>query len=159
MDKKEILAEPEKYNVFYEDKLVVALLHPEPISLGHILIFPRDEVNDETFLHLFDVSNACATMLFETLGLHGTNIIVHDGENSDSFIDNYCFEVVGRTSEDGINLLWEPGKPGDLATVASKIKDKTFFIGKKVSEVKEVTTEEISDDSENYMIKHLRHLS
>ena len=162
MDKSQILNEPENFNVFYQDKLVTAMLSKNPCTLGHIIIFPNNEtVDQETFLHLFDVSNACATMIFETLNLHGTNIIIHDGPNSDSPIEEYCFEVIGRTNNDGLNLLWEPKKADNLKEVAQKIKDKTFFIDKEKnsknpdSENKEENI--INSSEENYMIKHLRH--
>lgn len=162
MDKTQILNEPEKFNVFYQDKLVVAMLSTEPCTLGHIIIFPREEtIDNETFLHLFHVSNACATMIFETLNMHGTNIIVHDGPNSDSPISEYCFQIIGRTNNDGLDLLWEPKKADDLNEVAQKIKDKTFFIDKdknsKDNKPKEKQDNIIDANEENYMIKHLRH--
>lgn len=164
-----ILENRKEYDIFYEDSLVIGLISPIQLDSGHIVILPKKEcvlVNDldaETFLQMNYVATHCSSIIFESLGMHGTNLILYDGNNSGNLFDRVSLHVIGRLNKDGINFKWDPKKPGNLDEVASRIKDQMFFIGKeskpapKPEPKKEEKSNEAKDGKpkENYLIKHL----
>jgi len=162
-----ILENRSEYDVFYEDELVLGLISPIPIDSGHIVILPKKDcafINDldkDTFLQMNYAAMHCSSVIFEALGMHGTNLILYDGKNSGNIFDRVSLHVIGRLNKDGINFKWETKKANNLEEVAAKIKDQTFFIGKeKKPEVKKEETKEEKEvkdanNKENYLIKHL----
>lgn len=165
-----ILDHKEEYNVFYEDKLVICLMSPVPVDAGHIVILPKKEcvvLNDmdpETFLQMNYIATHSSSIIFEALGMHGTNLIFYDGRNSGNIFDRPSLHVIGRLNKDGLNFKWEPKKAANLDEIATRIKDQTFFIGKeqkptpKPEPKKDNSSEGTIDASkpkENYLIKHL----
>lgn len=167
-----ILENRKEYDIFYEDDLVIGIISPVQIDSGHVVILPKKEctlvaeIDYETFLQMNHVATHCSSIIFEALGMHGTNLIFYDGKNSGNIFDRPSLHVIGRLNKDGINFKWEPKKPGNLDEIASKIKDQFFFIGKEPKpapkpepkkEEKEDKPGEIKDGKpkENYLIKHL----
>ena len=164
---KKILENREDFDIFYEDELVFAVVSPVPVDSGHVVIFPKkecisiNELDSESFLQMNYVATHCSTVIFESLGMHGTNMILYDGKNANNIFDRVCIHVIGRLNKDGINFRWEPKKVTNLDDVAAKIKDQTFFIGKEKKDEKNNSKsneeKEIKDgnNKENYLIKHL----
>lgn len=161
-----ILENRSDYDIFYEDELVLGLVSPIPIDSGHIVILPKkeclfiNEMDSETFLQMNYVAMHCSSIIFESLGMHGTNLILYDGRNAGNIFDRVSLHVIGRLNKDGINFKWDTKKATNLDEVAAKIKDQTFFIGKeKKPEPKPETKseKEVKDgaNKENYLIKHL----
>lgn len=102
----------------YEDALCHAVVGDHPVNVGHIKVYPNKEVESieemppENVAHLFKVASFCATMLFEGLKAHGTNIIANNGSGK------LCIDVIARANDDNLGFLWEP-KQGDAAKVAA----------------------------------------
>jgi diadenosine tetraphosphate (Ap4A) HIT family hydrolase len=166
---KNILENRKDFDIFYEDELVFAMICPVPVDSGHVVVFPKkdcisiEHLDAEIFLQMNYVATHCSTVIFESLGMHGTNLILYDGKNSNNIFDRVCIHVIGRLNKDGINFKWEPKKVMNLDDIAAKIKDQTFFIGKEKKDEKKVSTgagdgaKTIFDGNpkENYLIKHL----
>lgn len=161
-----ILENRQDYDIFYEDELVLGIVSPIPIDSGHVVILPKKEctlvaeIDYETFLQMNYVATHCSSIIFEALGMHGTNLIFYDGRNSGNIFDRPSLHVIGRLNKDGINFKWDTKKANNLDEIASKIKDQTFFIGKeKKPELKPETKaeKEVKDagNKDNYLIKHL----
>ena len=86
------------------------------------------------------MASFAATLVFEGLKVHATNIIMKSGYSDDNPEGNLCVHVLPRMQDDGLNksLLWEPKQPSyDLDSVMKKIKDNTWNI-KYLEEKKEV---------------------
>jgi diadenosine tetraphosphate (Ap4A) HIT family hydrolase len=143
----------------YEDDVCVAFL--ADAALGHIRVAAKKkaremhELEPKEVAHLFRVANYASTVIFETLQLHGTNILVN------TLNPQFMIDVVPRKQDDGIDLNWERKPMGqeELAQVEKQIKDKTDFIGvaKPSAEVKEAKKEEIKEEEGvvNYLLKQL----
>lgn len=115
----------------YEDNLIMMELPEKGAVSGHIIIRPKkeaktvDDLSSEVMEHLSYGASYSATVLFETLGAQGTNIILNE--------DPVHIEVLARKQDDGLDLLWTP-KQLDAAAMESaeeKIKDNTFMIGRE----------------------------
>lgn len=160
--------------VVYEDNVCLAILPRKGHVQGYIKVIPKQkasslkELPEDVVVQLFYVASYAATAVFEGLGAHGTNIIVHDGDFKKN--SNYQLEllVIPRKEEDGIDFKWETKETSqeELELIKNRIKDQTFLIGKekKAQDGRPSTAEssnndeskdEIEDDGENYFVKHL----
>ena len=146
----------------YEDDVCTAVM--ADAVLGHIQIMPKKKVKElhqlepKEVSHLFRVATYASTVIFETLQLHGTNILVN------TLKPELVIDVVPRKQDDDFDLQWErkPMQEEELAQVAKQIKDKTDYIGveKPSAEVKEAKKEELSEEEGvvNYMLKQLERI-
>ena len=128
----------EKETVVYEDEKLLATAPTTPLSLGHVTLHSKesrniDELSAESTTHLFRTASIISTAVFEIAQAQGTNIILHSGNTGDGK-ETLRVDVISRTQDDGLNLLWKPVSEGADADVASRIKDKMFFVGKEPSE-------------------------
>ena len=171
MKAEELIAKGEK--LVYEDEKVIALLSDKPMSIGHILIFPKEhyanieDVPEDLVSHLFYVASFAATAVFEGLGAQGTNIIVNSGNGANPRFDRVCLNVLPRKEGDGIDFKWQPKEDlkQQLGDIESQIKGEAILIGKEVPKeekpvVEEEKTEEVSgkEGEENYLTKQLRRI-
>jgi diadenosine tetraphosphate (Ap4A) HIT family hydrolase len=115
----------------YEDNLIEIAIPEQGACLGHLIITPKgeaktvDDMPAEVMEHMSYGASYAATVLFETLGAQGTNIIMNE--------DPVRVEVLARKQDDGLDLLWTPKQleQADMESAESKIKDNTFMIGKE----------------------------
>ncbi len=111
--------------ILYEDPIITIRLSEKPAAKGHIEVLPQKEctklsdLSDKEIEHLFYGASYSASMVFEGLGAHGTNILVNENN------EQLCVHVVPRVEGDGLNFLWQPkpAAPEELKEVAKKIKD------------------------------------
>ncbi|PIN76777.1 hypothetical protein COV17_01135 [Candidatus Woesearchaeota archaeon CG10_big_fil_rev_8_21_14_0_10_36_11] len=126
----------ESTTVVYEDEKVLCVIPHKGAAPGHIEIYSKiEEKNIEKLsvddsAHLFYTASFAATLVFEGLKVHGTNIILKSGTSDDNPQGKLCIHVLPRMQNDNLqNIVWEPKQPKyDLNSVASKIKDKTWKI-------------------------------
>ncbi|MCB9362630.1 HIT family protein [Candidatus Woesearchaeota archaeon] len=153
----------------YEDEKAIAELAVTPMAEGHIIVkhsahpISLASVPEDDLVHLFYVASYAATAVFEALGgTGGTNIILHEGENTNSLSGEVELHVVPRRENDGLPFKWEPSQaqPAELEEVMSKIKDQTFFIGKEKEQprVPHPEMKKMTETDDNYLIKQLRRL-
>ena len=151
--------------MIFEDAAIQAQLLKQAATLGHVRIHPKEQQSTLSQLppghakHLFTCSSLAATALFETMGAHGTNIVVQEGAQI------VQADVFARTQDDGLDLMWEP-KPGDqgkLQAAASKIKEAFWFVGKDVDEADEAkptptkkSSEPVKSSKDDYRVRQLR---
>ncbi len=151
--------------MIYEDGLVQIHLLKEAAGPGHVQLQLQDQQPLHTLSaahaqHVFTCASLVATALFETMGAHGTNIVLQEDDAS------LQVDVYARTQEDGLGLQWapEPGDQGALEATASKVKDAFWYVGKETDaeEARQEAPEQASKPSkevssgEDYRVKQLR---
>ncbi|MEE9525508.1 MAG: HIT family protein [Candidatus Woesearchaeota archaeon] len=159
----------------YEDKEVVAVVHPKGAALGHVLIFPKkhyqifEQIPDYEVEHLFSVVNKISIAVFEALGAAGTNIILQNGVAAGQEIPHVVVHIIPRSEGDDIDFQWESKQltQEEMSSVELKLKEAVSDIGgfekeKKKEPVKikkkEATAIKEEDDKENYLIKQLERI-
>jgi diadenosine tetraphosphate (Ap4A) HIT family hydrolase len=114
--------------LLYEDVFLKAELANPPAIGGHILIKPQEqlfllsELQNEEREHFFFTASYGATLLFELLKAHATNIIINENPK-----EQLTAHIITRFQEDGLNFLWQPiPVPNEeLQAIGKQIKDKT----------------------------------
>jgi histidine triad (HIT) family protein len=156
--------------VVFEDKDIVAFLHPKPAAPGHIVLAPKEHVTiiencpNKILGSLFNASNKISSAVFEALQAHGTNIIIQNGPEAGQKTAHFTINLIPRRENDGLNFQWQPKQMKDdkLSEIELQLKEHTKNIGIeqeaiKTIEVKKEKPKEISDQ-ENYLIKQLERM-
>ena len=131
-------------NLIYKDEHCYITYGPEGVVDGHVKIFPLkpakrlNELSSSEVVYLFDMAGKIASILFDGLGAHGTNIICNDGILDKSL----CINVIPRFNNDNLGLEWQP-KPGDrskLEKIEEELKPQLEYIGVNVESNKSTET-------------------
>jgi hypothetical protein len=105
---------------------------PQPgAAKGHVR-FTTQSTEAEDIALIGFCANLAASVLFERLHAQGTNLVFNLAK------DEATVDVLARYEDDGLNLLWTPKAGGDLSSIQERIRNKTFFIGRKKEEPKPV---------------------
>lgn len=102
----------------FEDDKVMALLSQNPVTSGHLILFPKkhrrilEEVPDDELSHLFVVANKLSMIVFDKLGCKGTNILINNGVAAGQKQAHLIVNIVPRYEDDGVNFEWTPKKLG-----------------------------------------------
>jgi len=115
-----------KDEILYEDEIGFATLGKS--VLGHVRVYPKrqvkkvEELNDEEITHLFTIASFAATVVFETWGAQGTNVVAHSNNQQESFY----IDVIPRNMNDDLNLRWEPKSvpEPEMEDATQRITDK-----------------------------------
>ncbi|MBI2545873.1 HIT domain-containing protein [Candidatus Woesearchaeota archaeon] len=157
----------------YEDKDVLAILHPTPASVGHILVMPKEhlaifeQLTEFTTGRLFQVTNKLSSVVFEALQMEGTNIIISNGTAAEQKWPHFTINLIPRRSQDGLNFAWSPRQfnEDDMGTAELKLKAEAKKITEEVLEdqaeppVIDTKVEHLSGTEEdNYQIRQLRRM-
>ena len=127
-----ILENKDIFHFVYEDDICFVILHESPSYPGHCLVIPKEhvpifeELDDKTAEHLFLVSNKVSTAIFESIGAHGTNIILNNGHDAGQELPHLVINVIPRKEKDGMNFEWPPKKISNDALKAMHGKIKLF---------------------------------
>ena len=166
------LIEKEDKNIIYEDNLAVVMLAKEPAVKGHLIVIPRqhfqimEQIPDDLIGYLFLVANKVSSLVFETLGVQGTNITVNNGVASGQNWAHFSINVIPRKENDGINFDFKRSQADQTALddIVKKLKSETDFIGKedkgdqKPETIKKEKSNQLDADKEDYRLKQLRHI-
>jgi len=165
----QILKSKESFKFIYEDDICFAILHESPAIDGHVLVIPKkhtpilEELDDKIVEHLFKISNKISTAIFDTLGAHGTNIIVNNGTAAGQELPHVVINVLPRKENDNIKVEWPPKQAADAALKTTQSMIKSFsdsiFAGKdSLPDVKIKKEVKIDKDEENYLTKGLQRI-
>lgn len=100
----------------YEDDLVFAFLDINPLSPGHTLVVPKQQV--ETLDQLSDDSAAAigrclprlARAIIKATGAQAYNILQNNGPLAGQEVMHVHFHIIPRQSEEvGLGRIWVPG--------------------------------------------------
>ena len=163
------LAKSKQDLTIYDDELMKAVLSPKPSVPGQIELFPKkhftifEQVPDYETEKMFIMANKISTAVFESLGMHGTNIIVNNGLGAGQLHPHFSIQIVPRKERDGLNLEWKQKQVGEEEMSTVELMLKPFAEAPaKSEEPKTVTVEKkhetIKDDSDNYLLRQLRRI-
>lgn len=158
---QELLTEKER--ILYEDDVVAAVLVKNAAIKGHIKIIPKtpvksiEELSEDELERIFYTASYAATLLFETIGAQGTNIITNED-------DGFSMDVIARMPDDGLDFQWEPKQlpTSDLDSALSGIKGSILVPGDEKDEevsnpppMPDQPEDIITDQEDNYLIKQI----
>lgn len=162
-----------KTSMVYEDDQIYVMHAQKPAGIGHVLVLPKEHAMIIEQLHDYDVAeifqkvNKISTAVFESLGAHGTNIIVQNGVAAGQSSSHLMIHVIARRENDGMDFTWQPKQMSEeeVSTVELKLKEFTKNIGgfeKRPAKPIELKTEvkQIKEDEkeENYLLKQLQRI-
>jgi len=173
----EIVEGMEKYAVLFQDEQVMIVVKDLIVTPGQITIFPKEHftilemVPDAILEKCSTLANKVSMAIFESLGSHGTNILIQNGLGAGQKVPHFAIEVIPRIENDNLPLQWPPKQlmDDDMDTAHLMIKqegDKLIGIGTK-KEKKEATPEkkeepkkvvEDKDGKKNYLLKSIKRL-
>jgi len=116
----------------YEDDLVFAFLDIGPLSYGHTLVIPKedvatvDQLSDETAAAIGRVLPRLCRAIKAVTGAEQLNILQNNGPMAHQAVFHVHFHIIPKPSVSrGLVMEWAPGKldPGEgakLATALSK---------------------------------------
>jgi histidine triad (HIT) family protein len=165
----EMILKKDSFKIVYEDDEMIAMLHEAPAFLGHTLLIPRqhfrilEEVPEKVFSNMFNMSNTISTALFESLNIHGTNILINNGPEAGQNFAHFMINIIPRTDSDGINMEWIPSKADNI-----KLENTYHFLKTYVEkailgdfgEPRKIVSDEkvIEPNKDDYMTKQLHRM-
>ncbi|GIU69538.1 MAG: hypothetical protein KatS3mg002_0774 [Candidatus Woesearchaeota archaeon] len=87
-----------KENILYENDNMIIMIPEKPSTSGHLQIFPKrhvtimEQLSDEEANYLIKAANTISMILFETLKVHGTNILIQNGVSSGQIIPHFFYK-------------------------------------------------------------------
>jgi len=153
----------------FEDDLVSAFIPFDCVARGQIVVFSKEHlpiVEDtpvEVLSRLFEVSSKLSSIVFDSLKVAGTNIVVQNGLPSGQSVPHVSFNVVPRSEGDGLGFDWSPlsVSPGDLESVKQLLLQPTVLSGGSSGSVgsgfvDSGADKEVVSGDDNYLIKHFK---
>lgn len=110
----DIISGKRKAARIYESSKLLAFIPEKPAGIGHIVIVPKkhaailEELDDYYMEHLFKAANKMAVLLFETLNIEGTNILMCNGVAAGQEEPHAAIHVIARRAGDGMDFTWTP---------------------------------------------------
>lgn len=92
----------------YEDDLVLAFLDVNPKANGHTLIVPKEHtldvnsIDNNTLLHIIDVSKKISKILEEKLGIKGYSLVQNNGVLQE--VKHFHLHVIPNEDNELINV-------------------------------------------------------
>jgi len=112
----------------YEDAHVLAFLDVGPLSHGHTLVIPKEEVatvgelSDEASAAIGRVLPRLCRAVVEATGVVDYNILQNNGSPAHQAVMHVHFHIIPKPNDtEGLGVLWPAGKLGDGEAIASKI--------------------------------------
>lgn len=156
----------------YEDKKFIAVLHPEPAVLGHIVLIPKkhytiyEMMPDYEAGDMMEIANKLSAAVFESLGVQGTNIILQNGTSAGQTVPHVAVHIIPRIENDGVDFQWKPKQLSEeeMSTVEIQLKEASQGIGdfekvEKTLPVKvEKKVEKVKENAKNYLLKQIERI-
>lgn len=95
----------------HQDDICVAFLDIRPISMGHVLIVPRQsvatmaELEHDVQMHLWDVAQRIALAQQRSLGSGAQHFLMNDGPVANQSVPHVHLHVIPRYAADGWKTL------------------------------------------------------
>ncbi|MBI2647578.1 HIT family protein [Candidatus Woesearchaeota archaeon] len=155
----------------YEDDTAIVVLDFNGANPGHCFVMPKnhypilEQVPDFEIGRLFQLSNKISMAIFESLGIHGTNIFVANGIPAGQTVAHFAINVIPRKENDGINLQWQTKQLSEeeMSTIELKLKEQTKNISfekedkkTKKTKIEPPKAQFLSNEEEEYFAKQMR---
>ncbi len=154
--------------VLLETPTVIAALSPAPSAAGHVVVMPKQhclvlgQVPDAVMGEMFTVASKVSSVLFESLGAQGTNLLVQNGVEAGQGAEHPIIHVIPRREGDNLNLLWTPKQASEdeLGTAALKLSAETKHVGafeepEKPKPAESAAPKDVKKDEEDYLLRSL----
>ena len=129
----EIIRGESPASFIHQDDTVVAFMDVQPITHGHMLVVPRahavlmSDLDETAAMRSFRVARHLAAVARATLGAHGVNLFVADGEVAFQDVPHFHVHVIPRYPKDGFGLTFpstydKPPARAQLDAIAAAIR-------------------------------------
>ena len=111
----------------YEDDRVLAFLDINPLSDGHTLVIPKEEVatldamSDESAAAVGRVLPRIARAVLEVTGAKDFNVLQNNGAAAHQAVFHVHFHIIPRVGDSGLGIGWKTGSLEDGAALAERI--------------------------------------
>ena len=150
--------------VVYSDSHIVALLHPLPATVGHVVVMPREHIPifenipDYRVADLMKKAKKISVGVFETIKCEGTNVMIQSGVAAGQKYAHAMVHIIPRQEGDNLPLGWKPRQfnEEELSVVELKLKEAAKDIGafeKEQAKPKEVKAPEKISGEKDYLVK------
>lgn len=120
--------------IITENKDLLAIMDLYPATAGHILILPKEHIEniyslpDEIGSKIMTMAISIARAITRQLKPAGLNLIQANGTAAGQTINHFHLHLVPRYEDDGVILKFGhssiPGKTSELERIAAKIRDR-----------------------------------
>lgn len=165
------LIKAKRYTVMEDNELVV-MLNPMPSTPGHVIVVPKhhitimEQLSGSIVSRMFVLANKLSATLFDSLGLNGTNIMMHNGLAAGQQIPHVAMHIVPRYQQDGLNLQWVPRQlpEEEMSRIESLLKEnvpvmqeegKTEVIDLDKGKTEKKIEEKKPGKKDNYLLRQL----
>ena len=100
----------------YENEHVLAFLDVGPLSLGHVLVIPKErvaylhELSDDAAAELGRVLPRIARAVVEVTGSSDYNLLQNNGAAANQAVFHVHFHIIPKhTDGSGLEIAWNPG--------------------------------------------------
>ena len=154
----------------FEDDLVIAMVCPEPIAPGHLVVVPKkhhpilESVPDAVVRRMMVVANKLSMAVFEAVGAQGTNLLIQNGLPAGQTQPHCQVAIIPRREGDNIQLEWKPGNVSDddsgKAEVYLKEAAQTIGVFEKEAPkpLEEKKAEPVEISETDYRVRQLRRI-
>lgn len=114
----------------YEDDHVLAFLDIGPLSVGHTLVIPKEEVatldqlSDEAAAALGRALPRLCRAVMSATGIRAYNVLQNNGALAHQAVNHVHFHIIPKAgANDGLRIEWRPGQldKAAAAELAAKI--------------------------------------
>ena len=171
----EIVEGREKYAVLFQDEQMMIVVKDLVITPGQITLLSKEHftilemVPDPILEKCSILANKVSMAIFESLGSHGTNILIQNGLGAGQKVPHFAVEIVPRIENDNLPLQWPPQQlmEDDMDTAHLMIKqegDKLIGLGTKKEKKEAASAKEPEkvvaekDGKKNYLLKSIKRL-
>ena len=133
--------------VIYKDQNIAILVHPHPVTKGHIIIVPinhkviMEQLDDNIFASMVIAANRISPLIYEFFHAEGTNIIIRNGVAGGQEVNHFGIEVIPRWTNDSLGIGWTP-KPASKEELRSIKEEILSFLFSKEDKIEEVKDQE-----------------
>jgi len=115
-----------------DEELVVAFMDINPSSKGHMLVVPKNhvenifEIPESDLTALIKAVKRCAKAAKEALNAEGITILQLNGKASDQIVPHLHIHIIPRWKNDGLSMsTWEmkQGDMEEIQDIARKVKE------------------------------------
>lgn len=101
--------------IIFEDDICMAILDISPITIGHLLLFPKEHyvmmpvVPNEVLGHLGIISEYLSDLLKETFSVKNVSIFIANGVAAGQLSQHFLIHIIPRYENDGIDFNFDTG--------------------------------------------------
>ncbi|MGD9693250.1 MAG: HIT family protein [Phycisphaerales bacterium] len=106
----------------YEDDKVLAFLDIAPLSVGHVLVIPKeaaetlDRLSEESCAALGRVLPRVCRAVLQATGARSYNVLQNNGAEAHQAVMHVHFHVIPKTGDGkGLGIGWKPGSVEEAA--------------------------------------------